>query len=63
MKIIDTAGMRKTIKQIAGQKTCSSRTGCMESKEGAIIMKKIRYYRDGLNTLQNSSTITEERNL
>ena len=39
MKNTDTAGMHKMIKKIAGQKTCSS-TGCIKSKDGAIVMEK-----------------------
>ena len=39
MENTDTAGMHKKIKEIAGQKTCSS-TGCIKSTEGTIIMEK-----------------------
>ena len=39
LKNTDTAGMHKKIKEMAGQKTCSS-TGCIKSKEGTIIMEK-----------------------
>ena len=39
MKNTDTVGMDKKIKEVAGEKTCSS-TGCIKSKEGAIIIEK-----------------------
>lgn len=56
----------KTVSQIkqiyinksTGQKTCSS-TGCLKSKDGTLILEKEKYFKDGTNILENTSTTKE----